>query len=111
MFSSDLFADVVAYSESGSDIFFSDPHLVFSSLSRPVSTMSRGESCASMGTAGQHDNFENCELRFLFHLSHGCDVLWPSISVKKKFLLANKHITKCVGPIYKVTLSLTEISW
>ena len=99
MFSSDLFADVVAYSESGSDIFFSDPHLVFSSLSRPVSTMSRGESRASMGAARQHDaliEFENCELRFLFHLSHGCDVLWPSISVKKKFLLANKHITKCV---------------
>jgi hypothetical protein len=71
-----------------------DPRLVFSSP--PVSTMSRRESRASMGAARQHDalfEFESCELRFLFHFCHGFDVQWP---VKKKFLLANKHITKCV---------------
>ena len=73
--------------------------------------MSRRESRASMGAARQHDalfEFENCELTALFHFCHGSDGLWPSVSVKKKFLLANKHITKCVVFPYKVSLMLTE---
>jgi hypothetical protein len=69
--------------------------------SPPGATMSRRESRVSMNVR-QNDalfEFENCMFRFYLCLTISPpDMRWHS--VKKKFLLANKHITKYVSFLY-----------
>ena len=70
-------------------------------------TMSRRESRASMG-ARQNDalsEFENCTS---YLRSDSCSHLISPI-VKKKFLLANKHITKCAARYILSTTLLINI--
>ena len=71
----------------------------------PLPTMSRRESRTSMNER-QSDalfEFENCLYRHFIATSHVSSPLCIShLTVKKKFLLANKHITKSVH----VTLAL-----
>jgi hypothetical protein len=64
----------------------------------PLSTMSRRESRVSMSER-QNDalfEFENCMCLPSFPNSHVPPHLPSHLTVKKKFLLANKHITKSV---------------
>lgn len=60
--------------------------------------MSRRESRVSMNVR-QNDalfEFENCMCSFCLYFTISLSVVWW-LTVKKKFLLANKHITKCVS--------------
>jgi hypothetical protein len=64
----------------------------------PLSTMSRRESRVSMSERRNDAlfEFENCMCLPSFRTSHVSSHSPSNITVKKKFLLANKHITKSV---------------